>query len=154
MTTREETLESRGYVMADAPKPGGLYQPVVVHDGVAYLSGMVPFRSGEVACTGKVPSAVSVADAQNAAEICAANLLRVFAREVGPLDLVKQVLKVTGFVNADPDLTEAHLVMNGASQLILDVLGDAGSHARSAVGVATLPLGASVEVEMIVAVSK
>lgn len=154
MPSREQTLETRGYAMADAPKPGGLYRPVVLHDGVAYLSGMVPFRSGEVAYTGKVPSAVSVEDAQKAAELCAANLLRVFAGEVGPLDMISQVLKVTGFVNADPDLTEAHLVINGASRLFMDVLGDAGTHARSAVGVATLPLGASVEVEMIVAVSK
>jgi len=115
---------------------------------------MVPFRDGEVAYTGKVPSAVGVEDAKKAAELSAANLLRVFAREVGPLDRITQVLKVTGFVNAEPYLTDAHLVMNGASQLIIDVLGDAGQHARSAVGVATLPLGASVEVEMIVAVSK
>ena len=154
MATREQTMESRGYAMADAPKPGGLYRPVILHDGVAYLSGMVPFRDGEVAYTGKVPSAVGVEDAKEAAELSAANLLRVFAREVGPLDRITQVLKVTGFVNADPDLTDAHLVMNGASQLIIDVLGDAGQHARYAVGVATLPLGASVEVEMIVAVSK
>ncbi|MFO7780421.1 MAG: RidA family protein [Spirochaetia bacterium] len=154
MPSREETLETRGYAIADAPKPAGLYRPVVLHDGVAYLSGMVPFRRGEVAYTGKVPSAVSVEDAQKAAELCAANLLRVFAGEVGPLDMISQVLKVTGFVNADPDLTEAHLVINGASRLFMDVLGDAGTHARSAVGMATLPLGASVEVEMIVAVSK
>lgn len=154
MGSREETMESRGYAMAGAPKPGGLYRPVVIDDGVAYLSGMVPFGNGEVAYTGKVPSAVSVEDAQKAAEICAANLLRVFARDVGSLDMIRQVLKVSGFVNADPDLTDAHHVINGASQLIIDVLGDAGQHARSAVGVATLPLGASVEVEMIVAVSK
>ena len=153
MATREEMLESRGYAMADAPKPGGLYRPVMLHEGVAYLSGMVPFRSGEVAYTGKVPSVVSVADAKVAAELCAANLLRVFAREVGSLDTIRQVLKVTGFVNADPELTEAHLVMNGASQLIIDVLGEAGHHARSAVGMASLPLGATVEVEMIVAVA-
>ena len=138
--------------MADAPAPSGIYTPVVVEDGVAYLSGAVPVAGGEVRYTGKVPSVVSLEDAQKAAEICAANLLRVFARDVGPLEKIRRVLKVTGSVNSEPDFTEPHLVVNGASQLMIDVLGDSGKHARSAVGMATLPLGVCVEVEMILAV--
>lgn len=152
MGAREEALEAKGYPMEDAPAPGGIYVPVVVDGGVAYLAGAVPTAGGAVASCGKVPSAVPVTEAQKAAELCAANLLRVFARDVGPLDRIKRVLKVTGFVNADPDFSEPHVVVNGASQLLIDVLGDAGRHARSAIGLATLPLGASVEVEMIVAV--
>mgnify|MGYP006301679553 FL=1 len=153
MATREETLESRGYPMDDTPTPGGLYQPVVVDRGVAYLAGAVPVAAGKVATCGKVPSAVSVEEAQKAAELCAANLLRVFARDVGPLSKIARVVKVTGFVNSDQAFTDPHIVVNGASKLIMDVLGEAGAHARSAVGVATLPLGASVEVEMIVSVA-
>lgn len=153
MATREETLEARGYPMDDTPAPGGIYQPVVVDRGVAYLAGAVPIAAGAVASCGKVPSEVSLDQAQKAAELCAANLLRVFARDVGPLSKIARVVKVTGFVNADPTFTEPHLVVNGASQLLLDILGDAGTHARSAVGMATLPLGASVEVEMIVSVA-
>ena len=89
-------------------------------------------------------------DATKAAELCAANLLRVCARDLGSLDRIKQVIKLTGFVSSDPDFTEQHVVMNGASQLMIDVLGDAGRHARSAVGMANLPIGAAVEVEIIV----
>ena len=152
MATPEEVLEGRGYPMADAPVPGGLYQPVVVEGGFAYLSGSVPVAGGKLTSAGSVPSEVSVEEAQKAAELCAANLLRVFARDVGPLDRIRRLVKVTGFVNADPDFTEPHVVVNGASQLFIDVLGDAGRHARSAVGMATLPVGASVEVEVIIAV--
>ncbi len=151
MEAREQTLESRGYGLSDTPVPGGIYQPVVVEAGIAYLSGAVPVAGGTLTSAGSVPSVVSVEEAQKAAELCAANLLRVFARDVGPLSKIRRVVKVTGFVNSDPDFTEPHVVVNGASQLFIDVLGDAGRHARSAVGMATLPLGASVEVELIAA---
>ena len=153
MSEREERLEKKGYPMAGAPVPGGLYQPVMVEGAVAYLSGAVPAADGKLSSKGSVPSEVSVEEAQTAAELCAANLLRVFARDVGPLSRIKQILKLTGFVNSDPGFTEPHLVINGASQLFIDVLGDAGAHARSAVGMAALPLGASVEVEIIVALN-
>jgi len=85
--------------------------------------------------------------------VVAANLLRVFARDVGGLDKIERLIKVTGFVNSDPDFTNQHVVMNGASQLFIDVLGDAGKHARSAVGTASLPVGAAVEVELILKLS-
>ena len=152
MATREEMLERKGYAMDDTPAPGGIYVPVVVENGVGYLAGAIPVAAGEVVSRGKVPSDVPVGDARKAAELCAANLLRVFARDVGPLNRIRRVLKVTGFVNCDRDFTDPHVAVNGASQLLIDVLGDPGRHARSAVGVATLPLGVSVEVEMIVAV--
>lgn len=152
MNDRTRSLEERGYPITDAPTPGGLYSPAMVHNGVVYLSGSIPVREGEIEFRGKVPSCVTVEDARRAAELCAANLLRVFVRDVAPLGSIEQVLKVTGFVNSDPDFLEPQIVVNGASQLLIDVLGDAGHHARSAVGMATLPLGVCVEVEMIVAV--
>ena len=153
MGERENKLESMGYPIDQAPKPAGLYTPVVVVGNTAYLSGMVPFEQGALKYEGKVASEVSVEDAQQAAALCAANLLRVFKRDVGPLDRIARIVKITGFVNSDPDFTDQHVVMNGASQLILDVLGDAGKHARSAVGMAGLPKGATVEVELIVEVA-
>jgi enamine deaminase RidA (YjgF/YER057c/UK114 family) len=150
MGKREEKLESLGYALSDTPKPAGIYIPLVIDNGMAYASGMVPFEAGALKYKGKVPSAVSMDDATKAAELCAANLLRVCARDLGSLDRIKQVIKLTGFVSSDPDFTEQHVVMNGASQLMIDVLGEAGRHARSAVGMANLPIGAAVEVEIIV----
>ena len=94
------------------------------------------------------------AAAVEAAELCAANLLRVFARDIGRLSRIRRVIKVNGYVNRDPDFADAHRVIHGASRLLLDVLGQAGRHARAALGMAGLPLGASVEVEMIVAVEE
>jgi enamine deaminase RidA (YjgF/YER057c/UK114 family) len=150
MGEREKRLEAKGYALSDAPKPGGLYTPVVVDGKTAYVSGAVPVAGGALKYKGKVPSQVSADDAQKAAELCAANLLRVLSRDLGSLDRIDRVLKVTGFVNSEPDFTEQHVVVNGASQLFLDVLGESGHHARSAVGMAGLPLGAAVEVELIV----
>jgi enamine deaminase RidA (YjgF/YER057c/UK114 family) len=153
MSEREKKLEEKGYPMDGAPVPGGIYQPVVVEGSVAYLSGSIPAADGKLTSKGSVPSEVSLEEAQKAAELCAANLLRVFARDVGPLSRIKKILKLTGFVNSDPGFTEAHMVINGASRLFIDVLGDAGTHARSALGMASLPRGASVEVEIIVALN-
>jgi len=91
-------------------------------------------------------------DAQKAAALCAANVLRAVKRHLGSLDRVERVLRITGYVNADTDFTDEHLVINGASELVRAVFGEQGRHARTAVGMAQLPLGASVEVEMILKV--
>ena len=147
---RDRKLESLGYPLDRTLSPGAIYRPVVIDGTTAYVSGCVPFDGDKnLASKGKVPSQVSPDDARKAAALCAANVLRLVRQEVGSLDRVERMLKVTGFVNSDPDFTEQHLVINGASQLFLDVLGEAGWHARSAVGMAQLPLGASVEIEAI-----
>ncbi len=151
MNKRAQKLEDLGYPSGDAPKAAGLYTPLVVSGSTAYLSGMVPFENGALKYSGKVPSQVSVDDATDAAALCAANLLRVIERDLS-LDKVKRVVKLTGFVNSDPEFTDQHVVMNGASKLLIDVLGDAGAHARSAVGMVNLPLGSTVEVELILEV--
>jgi enamine deaminase RidA (YjgF/YER057c/UK114 family) len=148
---RDAKLEQLGYPLGEVPKPAASYLPVVISGGLAYLSGAVPFERGnELAFQGSVPSQVSLAEATRAAALCAANSLRVLAGELGSLDRIERVLRLAGYVNSDADFTEQHLVMNGASELLVQVLGDAGKHARSAVGVAQLPLGATVEVDMIV----
>lgn len=154
MNEREQKLEALGYPMSDIPQPGGIYRPVVVHGTTVYVSGAVPVRGGELTSRGKVPSEVSLEEAQEAAALCAANNLRVVCQEVGSLDRIQRVVRVTGYVNSDPDFTDPHLVINGASQVLLEVFGDDGLCARSAVGMAQLPLGASVEVEMILALKE
>ena len=149
--TRDEKLESLGYSLAKTLSRGAIYQPVVIDGTTAYISGCVPFDGDKnLAFKGKVPSQTSLQEAQKAAALCAANVMRLIRQEVGTLERVERILKITGFVNSDLDFMEQHLVINGASQLFLDVFGDAGWHARSAIGLAALPLGASVEVEAIV----
>ena len=149
MGKREEKLESLGYKIDAVGKPSGLYTSVVKGGDLAFLSGVVPIEGDTLKYSGKIPSEVSIEEATKAAELCAANLLRVFYRDEGSLDRIEKLLKVTGYVNSDPSFTQQHVVMNGASQLLLDVLGEAGNHARSAIGMANLPLGASVEVDLV-----
>src|SRR3954447_16110257 len=149
--TREEKMQSLGYSPECNLKPDAIYRPVVIDGTTAYVAGCVPFDDNQkLASKGKVPSQVSLPDAQKAAALCAANILRLLRRELGSLDRIDRILKVVGFVNSDPDFEEQHLVINGASQFLIDVLGESGWHARSAVGMAALPIGASVEVEAIV----
>jgi enamine deaminase RidA (YjgF/YER057c/UK114 family) len=150
MSERERKLESMGYSLSKTLSAGAIYRPVVVDGTTIYVSGCVPFDGDKnLASKGKVPSQVSLEDAKKAAALCAANVLRLVRQELGSLDRVERVLRVTGYVNSDADFTEQHLVINGASQLLVDVFGEQGWHARSAVGMAQLPLGASVEVEAI-----
>ena len=149
MSALEQKLIDLGYSLEKTPKPGGLYTPVVIDGSRFYMSGAVPADGTDFPYKGKVPSKVSVEEAKKAAALCAANLLRIFIRDVGPLEKIERIIKVTGFVNSDSTFSEQHVVMNGASQLFIDVLGDAGRHARSAVGMAGLPLDAAVEVEII-----
>ena len=152
--SREEQLEALGYPLSDIPNPAAVYKAVVIDGSTAYVSGAIPIANGQVASAGKVPSQVSVEEAHKAAALCAANLLRVLKVELGSLDRVDRVLKLTGFVNSDATFDQQHVVINGASQLLIDTLGmEAGMGARAAVGVAGLPLGVSVEVDLIVKVS-
>ena len=150
MSEREKKLESMGYPLDRVPGPGAIYRPVTVDGTTAYLSGAVPFDGSTLTSKGKVISQVSVEEAQKAAALCAANLLRVLRRDIGSLDRIDRLLKLCGYVNSDADFTDQHVVMNGASQLFLDVLGkEAGLAARSAVGMAQLPLGCSVEADLV-----
>jgi enamine deaminase RidA (YjgF/YER057c/UK114 family) len=150
MSTRQQKLEELGYEIGRVPPEGDLIKGVVTDGTTLYASGQVPFDGPDLKFVGKVPSQVSVADAQKAAELCAANLLRAVHRHVGDLEKIERVTRITGYVNAEADFTEAHLVINGASDLVKNVFGpEAGQHARSALGLQQLPLGVSVEVEMI-----
>ena len=150
MNERERKLEALGYPLDRTLSAGAIYRPVVVDGTTVYVSGCVPFDGDKnLVSKGKVPSQVPLDAARKAAALCAANVLRLVRQELGSLDKIERMLRVTGYVNSDADFTDHHLVINGASQLFIDVLGDNGWHARSAVGMAQLPLGASVEVEAI-----
>lgn len=149
MTSRDKILEQLGYPLERVTPEGKLVDALTIDDKTIYASGQVPFDGDTLMYKGKVPSQVSITDATAAAALCAANVLRAVRKSIGSLDRIERVVRITGYVNSDSDFTEQHLVINGASQLVRDVFGDKGRHARTALGVAQLPLGVAVEVEMI-----
>ena len=155
MNEREQKLEVLGYPLNRAPKPAAAYRPVIVHGKTVYVSGAIPLDGDALVYKGKVPSQISLEEAQKAAALCAANNLRMVYQSIGSLDRIERIIRVTGYVNSDPTFTDQHLVINGASQLLIDVFGnETGLAARSAVGAAQLPLGSSVEVEMILSLKQ
>jgi enamine deaminase RidA (YjgF/YER057c/UK114 family) len=147
--TIDRKLESMGYPLDKVAGPGAIYTPVVVDGTTVYTAGCIPNDGDVLASKGKVPSQVPLAEAQKAAALCAANVLRNVRKAIGSLDRVERVLKLIGYVNTDADFTDQHLVINGASQLLVDLFGENGLHARTAFGVYMLPRGASVEIDMI-----
>ncbi len=149
MSDREKRLEEWGYPLSKETPEGKLVDAVAIHGNMIYASGQVPFDGDQITSVGKVPSQISVEDATKAAALCAANVLRAVRKQIGSLERIERVLRVTGYVNADADFRDAHLVINGASDLLLHVFGQQGRHARTALGLAQLPLGVSTEVEMI-----
>ena len=151
MSRIEEKLKEMGIVIPEAAKPVAAYVPGVLENGYVYTSGQLPSVSGVVR-KGKLGDNLTVEEGYEAAKICAINCLAVVKSLVGDLDKVERIVKVVGFVNSTPDCESQPKVINGASELLGKIFDEAGAHARSAVGVASLPLGASCEVEMIVKV--
>ena len=137
------------YPLDVATPEGSLVEAVTVDGFMVYASGQVAFNGDRLAFVGKVPSEVDPASAKIAASLCAANVLRAVRRKLGTLDYIARVVRITGYVNSDVNFTDQHLVLNGASELVLAVFGEAGKHARTAIGVSQLPLNSSVEVEMV-----
>ena len=155
MGDREKKLEAAGYPQDRGPKEGPVIDLLSILGDTLYASGQVPNDAGVLTSKGKVPSQVSIEDATKAAALCAANILRAIITKLGSLDRIERVVRVTGYVNADPDFTECHMVINGATNLLKEVFGqDAGRHARTALGMGQLPLGCSVEVEAIFQLKK
>ena len=153
MTTPLERLGELGLTLPKVAAPVAAYVPAVRSGPLVFTAGQVPFVNGVLAATGKVGAEVSVEDAAELAKVCALNALAAVASVTGDdLSAVRRVVKVVGFVASAPDFTGQPSVINGASDLLVAVFGDAGQHARSAVGVASLPLDAPVEVELVVEV--
>lgn len=150
MSKVEERLVASGIVIPDVPVPLAAYVPGVVSGNLIHTSGQLPMVKGALAFKGKLGQDASVEDGYAAAKQCAVNCLGVVKALIGNLDRVKRVVKVVGFVNSTPDFEAQPKVINGASELLQLAFGENGAHARSAVGVAALPLGAMCEVEIVV----
>ncbi len=145
-------LTALGLILPRPVAPRYAYDAVVVHAGIAHVSGQLPWLGTALAATGCVGDDVTVEQATDAARVCALNALAVLQQSIGSLDRVVRFLRVTGFVASAPTFRDQPTVVDAASLLLLDVFGDAGRHARSAVGVAALPRGAAVEIEFTCAV--
>ncbi|WP_043441791.1 RidA family protein [Arthrobacter sp. L77] len=145
----EARLADLGITLPAVVPPVASYVPAVVSGNHVYTSGQLPFIDGKLPASGKVGAGVDAATATSLAAICAVNALAAIKSEIGDLERITRIVKVVGFVASDPSFTGQPGVVNGASDLLGTVLGDAGVHARSAVGVAVLPLDSPVEVEMI-----
>ena len=152
MSSPEERLAELGLAVPPVVKPVAAYTPAVRSGSYVYTSGQLPMVDGALPATGKVGAEVTPERAKELAQVCALNAIAAVKSVVGELSQVVRVVKVVGFVASAPDFTGQPGVVNGASELLGQVFGDAGVHARSAVGVAVLPLDAPVEVEMIVEV--
>ena len=144
-------LAELGIELPQAAAPVASYRPVVIAGGLAHVSGQLPFVAGQLV-TGRLGEDVSLEQGQAAARACGLMILAQLKAALGSLDRVEQVVKLGAFVNSAADFTDQPKVANGASDLMAEVFGDAGRHARSAVGVPVLPLGVAVEVDAIVAV--
>ncbi len=146
----ETRLRELGFELPDIPAPAGAYVPATRAGDLIFTAGQLPFEAGELNLKGKVGDAVSVDDARKAARLCALNALAAVAAQAGGLTAISRIIKVTGFVASAPGFDGQPEVLNGASEFLGEVFGDAGLHARSAVGVAELPMNAPVEVELVV----
>jgi enamine deaminase RidA (YjgF/YER057c/UK114 family) len=154
MSAVEDRLAGLGRTLPGVAAPVAAYVPAVRSGDYVFTSGQLPMVDGSLAATGKVGAEVSAEDAKQLAATCVLNALAAIKAEIGDLDRVRRIVKVVGFVASTPDFTGQPGVVNGASELLGEVFGDKGVHARSAVGVAVLPLDAPVEVELTVEIVK
>ncbi|WP_027355375.1 RidA family protein [Desulfofundulus thermocisternus] len=145
----EAKLQAMGIELPVAPKPVASYVPAVKVDRLVFTSGQIPFWNGELRYKGKVGGDLSEEEGYQAARLCVLNCLAVVKQVAGSLDKIERIVKLTGFVNSAPGFNRQPFVVNGASDLLGEIFGEAGQHARSAVGVNELPLDAAVEVELV-----
>jgi enamine deaminase RidA (YjgF/YER057c/UK114 family) len=150
MTSKTEArLAELGITLPDAAAPAANYVPFVKTGNQLFISGQLPMESGAIAVTGKLGEGLQVEDGQKAAKLCAINLLAQAKAATGDLDKLVRLVKIVGFVNSTGDFTDQPKVINGASDFLVEAMGDSGRHARSAVSAASLPFGAAVEIEAI-----
>lgn len=147
-------LEALGLTLPEVSPPAFQYVPVAVHGGIAYVSGQLPWVDGEIRTPGKVDREVTIEQAQEAARLCTLQALAWLDQALDGLDRVDRILKVTGFVASSPAFASQPTVIDAASKLLVDLFGQAGQHARSAIGVAELPRNTPVEIEYVVAVKR
>ena len=148
----EEKLKELGITLPEAPIPAGNYIPAVKTGNLLFISGQIPLENGKVAYTGKV-SDENLETAQKSAKSCAINILAQIKREAGSLDKVTKIVKLSGFVNSVPEFTQHPKVINPASDLMFEVFGEKGKHARVALGAGSLPLDSMTEIDAIVEIT-
>jgi enamine deaminase RidA (YjgF/YER057c/UK114 family) len=151
--TIEQRLSSLGVTLPVAAAPAANYVPFMQSGNLLFTAGQLPLKDGKLAASGKLGRDLEVAAGKEGAKLCAINILAQAKAALGDLERIARVVKITVFVASDPDFTEQHLVANGASDFLAAALGEKGRHARSAVGVPSLPLGAAVEIEAIIEVA-
>jgi enamine deaminase RidA (YjgF/YER057c/UK114 family) len=150
MSEKEIKLEKMGILLPDAPKPVAAYIPAKQTGNLVFTAGQLPMVNGELISKGLLGQDVEIDEANRAARICTLNALAAIKGVIGDLDRIKQIVRVVGYVASVPTFTQQPAVVNGASELLLEIFGENGKHARSAVGMAVLPLNASVEIELTV----
>ena len=146
----EDKLRELSIDLPTPPNPAGSYIPVVTTGNLAFVSGQIPMKEGKVVFEGKVPNEQSLDAARDAAKICIINGLAQLKANLGSLDKITKFVRIYGFVNSNPEFTEQPKVINAASDLLVEIFGDMAKHSRIAVGVASLPLNSTVEIDMIV----
>ena len=152
MSQVESKLESMGLKLPEAPKPVAAYIPAKQTGKLVFTAGQLPMVQGELISKGLLGQDVEIEEANKAARICTLNALAAIKGVIGDLDRIRQVVRVVGYVASVPTFIQQPAVVNGASELLLEIFGENGKHARSAVGMAVLPLNASVEIELTVEV--
>ena len=145
----EEKIKSLGITLPNPPTPAGSYIPAIKTGNLLFISGQIPMENGKVLFTGKVTDE-NLETAQKSARMCAINLLAQMKRELGSLDKVKKIVRLSGFVNSDAEFYQHPKVINAASDLFFEIFGDKGKHSRIAVGVACLPLNSMTEIDAII----
>ena len=136
------------------PKPAGSYIPIVTSGNLVFVSGQIPMESGQMKYQGKVPDVQSIQNAKNASKLCIINALSQLNAYFGTLENVEKIVRISGFVNSEESFSDHPKVINAASELLVDIFGEKGKHSRIAVGVSSLPLNATVEIDMIVEISQ
>ena len=150
MGEMEIKLEKMGIVLPEIPKPVAAYIPAKQTGNLVFTAGQLPMVQGELISKGLLGQDVEIEEANKAARICTLNALAAIKGVIGELDRIQQIVRVVGYVASVPTFTQQPAVVNGASELLLEIFGERGKHARSAVGMAVLPLNASVEIELTV----
>jgi enamine deaminase RidA (YjgF/YER057c/UK114 family) len=146
----DEKLKELSIVIPTPPSPAGSYIPVVTTGNLAFVSGQIPMKEGKVVFEGKVPDEQSLESAREAAKICIINSLAQLKVNLGSLDKITKFVRISGFVNSNPNFIEQPRVINAASDLLTEIFGDIAKHSRIAVGVTSLPLNSTVEIDMVV----
>ena len=145
----DEKLALLNINLPNPPKPAGSYVPVVTTGKILFVSGQIPIKDGKVAYLGKVPKEISLEEAQAAAKLCIINALAQIKNEIGSLDKISKIVRLSGFVNSTPEFTEQPKIINAASDFLYEIFGLQGQHSRIAIGVTSLPLNSCVEIDMV-----